>query len=69
MSVLIRMICIDAIDSFPCIVVVTENSRILFDVGEGVQRLCVEHGVKLGKVSNIFVTRFSNSTICGIPGM
>lgn len=56
------------VDSYPCVVVVTENNRILFDVGEGTQRLCVEHGVKLSKMNDVFITRLSPECIGGLSG-
>lgn len=55
-------------DSTACVVVVTENNRIIFDVGEGSQRLCVEHGIRLGKVNGIFISRCHLDTIGGLPG-
>lgn len=57
------------VDSSPCVVLVTENNRILFDVGEGTQRLCVEHGIKLAKMNDVFLTRFSTECVGGLPGM
>lgn len=47
----IQILCVDTIDSSPCIVVTTDNQRFLFDVGEGIQRLSIEHKIKLGKIN------------------
>jgi ribonuclease Z len=43
--------------------------RILFDAGEGAQRLCVEHRVRLLKVDSICLTKVCPSTCSGLPGL
>ena len=53
----------------PCLAISTENARYLFDCGEGVQRLCVEHRVRIVKLEAIFLTRFSPETMGGLPGV
>lgn len=68
MSASISVLSTDTIDSSACIVVVTENKRIIFDVGEGAQRLCVEHSVRLARVNDIFVTGCAPKYIGGLPG-
>jgi hypothetical protein len=42
--------------------------RYLINVGEGTQRLCSEHRVRLHKVRHIFLTRLSNDTLGGLGG-
>jgi ribonuclease BN (tRNA processing enzyme) len=42
--------------------------RILFDAGEGVQRMCVEHKVRLSKTDKICFTQISAHTVAGAPG-
>ena len=58
----------ETLDSEACLYISTENENILFDVGEGTQRLCVEHRMRLSKLSKIFLTRVNPNTIGGIPG-
>lgn len=43
-------------------------NRYIFNVGEGFQRFCVEHKVKLAKMSGILATRVSTEAIGGLPG-
>ncbi len=38
-------------------------------MGEGLQRLCNEHKLRLSRVDNIFLTRVANETMGGLPGM
>jgi ribonuclease BN (tRNA processing enzyme) len=40
----------------------------LFNCGEGTQRFCIEHKVRLARVDHIFVTQLSWDYIGGIPG-
>lgn len=42
--------------------------RFMFDCGEGTQRLCTEHKVRLQKVEGIFFTETRTETIFGLPG-
>jgi ribonuclease Z len=42
--------------------------RFLFDAGEGVQRLCIEHRVRLSKMEGVFLTWLSQETVAGLPG-
>ena len=53
----------------PCVAISTENARFLFDCGEGTQRLCVEHRVRVVKVAGVFLTRFAPETLGGLPGV
>jgi hypothetical protein len=55
-------------DSTPSIVFCFENKRYLFNCGEGTQRFCTEHKVKMTKIDTIFVTRLSWDLLGGIPG-
>ena len=52
-----------------CVVIATENNRYLFEVGEGTQRLAVEHKVRIGKINGIFLTSFQPHSVGGLPGM
>lgn len=65
----LQVLSLEARDASPCVVVTTDNLRLMFDVGEGTQRLALEHGVRLSKLEGIFLTRLSSETVCGLPGM
>lgn len=47
----------------------TDQSRYLFNCGEGTQRLAHEHKTKLSRLEHIFVTRTSWQRIGGLPGL
>ncbi|XP_073831185.1 ribonuclease Z [Musca autumnalis] len=47
----------------------TDQSRYLFNCGEGTQRLAHEHKTKLARLEQIFVTRNTWPTIGGLPGL
>lgn len=68
MALHIQLLSVDAIDSRPCIAVSCQNQRFLFDVGEGTQRLCVEHRVRLGRISAVMITSQDHSRYLGLPG-
>lgn len=44
------------------------NLRYLFNVGEGTQRFCLEHKVRLSRISNLFITRGTWKNMGGLPG-
>lgn len=44
------------------------KSRFMFNVGEGTQRLCMEHGMRLSKTEHVFFTGLSSDTLGGVPG-
>ncbi|XP_058121593.1 ribonuclease Z, mitochondrial [Anopheles coustani] len=47
----------------------TDQTRYLFNCGEGTQRLAYEHKTKLSCLENIFMTRTSWERIGGLPGI
>ncbi|CAM9335632.1 unnamed protein product, partial [Phaeothamnion confervicola] len=55
-------------DSSPCVMVATEHERHLFNAGEGTQRLCMEHRVRIVKTDNVFLTHIDADTVGGLPG-
>lgn len=59
----------DTGDTCPSILLFFENERYVFNVGEGFQRYCFQHGVKLSRLSDIFLTRMSTEAAGGLPGM
>ena len=46
-----------------------DRQRYLFNVGEGFQRFCVEHRVKLTKINSVLATRVTTEATGGLPGM
>nr|WP_263313218.1 ribonuclease Z [Mammaliicoccus sp. Marseille-Q6498] len=46
-----------------------ENQIWLFDVGEATQHRILHSGIKLGKVSHIFITHLHGDHIFGLPGL
>ena len=46
-----------------------ENKIWLFDVGEATQHRILHTGIKLGKVSHIFITHLHGDHIFGLPGL
>ncbi|XP_017785544.1 PREDICTED: ribonuclease Z, mitochondrial isoform X2 [Nicrophorus vespilloides] len=46
----------------------TDQSRYLFNCGEGTQRLAHEHKMKLAKLEHIFVTQATWKNMGGLPG-
>jgi ribonuclease Z len=55
-------------DNLPSLLIFFDNVRYLFGCGEGTQRFCVEHKVRLSKVSHIFVPQVSWEQLGGMPG-
>lgn len=49
--------------------VFTDQSRYMFNCGEGTQRLAHEHKMKLSKLEHIFITNKSWNNIGGLPGV
>jgi ribonuclease Z len=58
----------DTGDSTPTLLVFFDSKRYLFNCGEGTQRFCTEHRVRLARVDNIFITRLSWENVGGLPG-
>ncbi|XP_030369122.1 ribonuclease Z, mitochondrial [Scaptodrosophila lebanonensis] len=54
----------------PCAVYLfTDQSRYLFNCGEGTQRLAHEHKTRLSRLERIFVTRNTWTAVGGLPGL
>jgi ribonuclease Z len=51
------------------LMLVTDHYRYLFNCGEGSQRLAVEHGMKVAKLSHVFLTHCKWKNCGGLPGM
>ena len=56
-------------DASPAVLVSSDTERCLINCGEGVQRLCVEHKIKISKVSRIALTDLSPDAVGGLPGL
>ena len=65
----LSVLSVDGLDSGAVLFVATETERLLFNCSEGTQRLCVEHKVRLSKLSSIFMTDISHETTGGLPGL
>lgn len=68
MSYYLQVLATDSIDSSACIALFTDSHRFLFNCGEGIQRLCVEHKVRLSKIRALLFTDFSPQNSFGLPG-
>lgn len=44
-------------------------NRILINVGDGTQRLCQDHRIKLASISTIVITSLAPHNISGFPGI
>ncbi|RYH27223.1 hypothetical protein EON65_13755 [archaeon] len=67
-AVQLQALATDCESHCPIVVLITENARVLFDVGEGAQRLAVEHKVRIGKISHLCLTSHYPSSLGGLPG-
>lgn len=55
--------------SVPSVLLFFDRQRYLFNAGEGFQRFCVEHHIKLSKLSALLATRVTTEATGGLPGM
>ena len=53
----------------PSVLLFFDRQRYLFNVGEGFQRFCVDHKVKLAKVGTVLMTRVTTEASGGLPGV
>ena len=53
----------------PAVLVFFDEERYLFNCGEGLQRFCGEHKVKLGRLSHILLSRLDWDCVGGLPGI
>jgi len=60
---------IDTGDTLPSVLLFFDSYRYIFNVGEGFQRYCFQHRLKLGKINDIFLTRMSTEAAGGLPGL
>jgi len=69
MAMDLKVLCAEAYDSLPSVVLTTDSRRILLDCGEGVQRLLGEHKVRFSKLDAVCLTRFAPDLFGGLPGL
>lgn len=46
----------------------TDNKRYLVNVGDGTQRFCCEHKIRLTKLSSVFLSSLQPNAVGGLPG-
>lgn len=59
----------DTGDSVPSALLFFDHHRFLFNIGEGFQRFCIQHKIKMSRTSGIFATRSNTQGLGGLPGM
>ena len=55
-------------DSAPSLLFTADTERLVINVPEGWQRLCVEQKIKIGKVDAVCLTHLGPSAVGGLPG-
>ena len=55
--------------STAAVMIARGGERLLFDCGEGTQRLFVENGIRANKITYVFLTRMNWECLGGVPGM
>jgi ribonuclease Z len=58
-----------SLQSRPSFLMTFEQNRYLFNVPEGFQRFCFSHGVKLQRISSIFLSKLQPGELAGLPGI
>ncbi|RQM16791.1 hypothetical protein DD237_000536 [Peronospora effusa] len=69
MVIYLQILSVQSIETTPSLLLSTETCRFLFNVGDGIQRLCMEHHVRLAKLQHVFLTELRSHTLGGLPGM
>ncbi|XP_073139799.1 tRNAse Z TRZ4, mitochondrial-like isoform X2 [Henckelia pumila] len=59
----------DTQDTSPSVLLFFDKQRFIFNAGEGLQRYCTEHKIKLSKIDHIFLSRVCSETAGGLPGL
>ncbi|KAF1859687.1 hypothetical protein Lal_00010271 [Lupinus albus] len=57
----------DTQDTSPSVLLFFDKQRFIFNAGEGLQRFCTEHKIKLSKIDHIFLSRVCSETAGGLP--
>ena len=53
----------------PSLLLYTDSQRYLFNCGENLQRLCLEHKIRLSRLQSFFITRLSWNNLGGLAGL
>lgn len=64
----LQILSTSSLDSSPSVLLCADGERIVFNAGEGWQRLCVESGVKVSKCDTVCVTHLAPEAVGGLPG-
>ncbi|GJR33517.1 exocyst complex component EXO84C [Tanacetum coccineum] len=59
----------DTQDTSPSVLLFFDKQRFIFNAGEGLQRFCTEHKIKLSKIDHIFLSHVCSETAGGLPGL
>ncbi|XP_021652986.2 tRNAse Z TRZ4, mitochondrial isoform X2 [Hevea brasiliensis] len=59
----------DTHDTLPSVLLFFDKQRFIFNAGEGLQRFCAEHKIKLSKIDYICLSRVCSETAGGLPGL
>ncbi|KAJ4957592.1 hypothetical protein NE237_024703 [Protea cynaroides] len=59
----------DTQDTSSSVLLFFDQQRFIFNAGEGLQRFCTEHKIKLSKIDHIFLSRVCSETAGGLPGL
>ncbi|KAL1210963.1 tRNase Z TRZ3 [Cardamine amara subsp. amara] len=59
----------DTQDTSSSVLLFFDKQRFIFNAGEGLQRFCTEHKIKLSKIDHIFLSRVCSETAGGLPGL
>ena len=65
----VEVVTAGSLDTTPSFLLELGLSRYLFDAGDGTQRFCLEHGVRLARCQHVFVTRLDPATLGGLAGL
>ncbi|OQS02614.1 zinc phosphodiesterase ELAC protein 2 isoform 2 [Thraustotheca clavata] len=69
MIFLLLVLSVGSVEMSPAVLITGESQRYLFNAGEGTQRLCMEHRVRLGKLNTVLLTELTSNTLGGLPGL
>ncbi|KDO32916.1 hypothetical protein SPRG_02608 [Saprolegnia parasitica CBS 223.65] len=65
----IQVLGVGSAEMAPSVIVTGESQRYLFNACEGLQRVCMEHRVRLGKLQTVLLTELTSETLGGLPGL
>ena len=65
----LQVLSVGAAEASPTCLVITDRDRFMLNVGEGTQRLAMEHKVRLTRFDHLFLTTLTPEALGGLPGM